>query len=56
MDIPKVDATSRKVEDSNPDEATGLFFSIYLHPHYCSGVYSSSNRNEYEEYSLGRGV
>jgi len=31
-----------------------FFFDITLPPHYGPGVDSASNRNEYQEYSLGR--
>jgi hypothetical protein len=41
-------ATSRKVAGSILDGVTGIF-----HWHNPSGVDSSSNRNEYQEYFLG---
>jgi hypothetical protein len=50
-------ATSRKVVGSIPDGVTGIFnFHFFFRPHYGSGVDSSSNRNEYQEYFLwGKG-
>jgi hypothetical protein len=36
-----------------PMVSLGFFIDIILLPHYDSGVDSASNRNEYQEYSLG---
>jgi len=46
-------ATSRKVAGSIPDGVTGIFHWQSFRPHYAPGVDSASNRNEYQEYSLG---
>jgi hypothetical protein len=47
-------ATSRKVAGSIPDKVTGFFqFTYSFQLHYGPGVDSESNRNEYQEYSLG---
>jgi hypothetical protein len=43
-------ATSRKIAGSNPDEVTGFFSIDLILPAALSpGVYSASNRNEYQE-------
>jgi hypothetical protein len=44
-----VDATSRKVAGSIPDGVIGIFLW-----HNASGLTMASNRNEYQEYFLGR--
>jgi len=47
-------ATNRKVVGSIPDGVSGFFIDIkYFRSHYGPGVDSASNRNEYQEYSLG---
>jgi hypothetical protein len=44
------DATSRKVTGSNPNEVTGFFsIDLILPDALGPGVYSASNRNEYQE-------
>jgi hypothetical protein len=46
-------ATSRKVADSSPDEVIGFFsVDLILPAALGSGVYSASNRNEYQELIL----
>jgi hypothetical protein len=48
-------AISRKVESSSPDEVTEFFqFTESFQPHYGPGVYSASNRNEYQKIFLGK--
>ena len=47
-------ATNRKVAGSIPANVSGFFFDIKsFRSHYGPGVYSASNRNEYQEYFLG---
>jgi len=47
-------ATNRKVARSIPAGASGFFIDIKsFRSHYGPGVDSASNRNEYQEYSLG---
>ena len=41
-------ATSQKITGSNQGGVTGIFYS-----HNDHGVYSVSNRNEYQDYVLG---
>ena len=43
-------ATNRKVTVSIPADVSGL---KSFRSHYGPGVYSASNRNEYQEYFLG---
>jgi hypothetical protein len=44
------DATNRKVAGSIPDEVNEFFqFTESFRPH-CPGVYSASNRNEYQKH------
>jgi hypothetical protein len=47
-------ATNRKVTWSISDDATGIFYLNFHWPHYGPGIDSASNRNEYQEYFLGR--
>jgi len=47
-------ATIRKVAGSIPASVSGFFIDIKsFRSHYCPGVDSASNRNEYQEYFLG---
>ena len=47
-------ATNRKVAGSIQAGVSGFFIDIkFLRSHYVPGVYSFSNRNEYQEYFLG---
>ena len=47
-------ATNRKVAGSIPAGVSGFFININsFRSHYVPGVDSASNRNEYQEYSLG---
>jgi len=47
-------ATNRKVAGSIPAGVNGFFIDIKsFRLHYCPGVDSASNRNEYQEYFLG---
>ena len=47
-------ATNRKVAGSITAGVTGFFIDIKsFRSHYGPGVESASNRNEYQEYSLG---
>jgi len=47
-------ATNRKVADSIPASVIGIFIDIKsFRSYYVSGVDSTSNRNEYQEYFLG---
>jgi len=47
-------ATNRKVAGSIPAGVSGFFIDIKsFRSHYGPGVYSTSNRNEYQEYFLG---
>jgi len=47
-------ATNRKVAGSIPDGVIGIIhFHNHFRSHYGPGVYSASNRNEYQEYFLG---
>jgi len=47
-------ATNRKVAGSIPAVFSGFFIDIKsFRQHYGPGVYSASNRNEYQEYFLG---
>jgi len=47
-------ATNRKVAGSIPAGISGFFVDImYFRSHYCPGVNSASNRNEYQECFLG---
>ena len=47
-------ATNRKVADSIPAGVSGFFMDIKsFRSHYGPGVDSASNRNEYQEHSLG---
>jgi len=47
-------ATNRKVADSIPAGVGGYFIDIkFFRSHYGPGVDSASNRNEYQEHSLG---
>ena len=47
-------ATNRKVAGSIPAGVSGFFIDIKsFRSHYDPGVYSASNRNEYQEYFLG---
>ena len=47
-------ATNRKVAGSIPDGVSGYFIDIKsFRSHYGPGIDSASNRNEYQEYSLG---
>jgi hypothetical protein len=47
-------STSRKVAGSSPNEV--FFFSIYLiKPHHDPVVDSASKRNQYQEFSWGKG-
>jgi len=47
-------ATNRKVSGSIPASVIGFFIGIKsFRSHYGPGVDSASNRNEYQEYSLG---
>jgi len=46
-------ATSRKVAGSIPGDVIEFFIHTILLPRYGTGVYSASNRNEYQEYFLG---
>ena len=48
-------ATSRKVAGSIPDGVTGIFLTQSFWPHYGPGVDSASNRNEDQEYFMGKG-
>ena len=46
-------ATNRKVAGSTPAGVSGFFIDIKsFRSHYGPGVYSASNRNEYQEYFL----
>jgi len=46
--------TNRKVANSILVSVTGFFFDIkHFRSHYGLGVYSASNRNEYQEHFLG---
>ena len=45
---------NRKVAGSIPARVSGIFFDINsFRSHYGLEVYSTSNRNEYQEYFLG---
>ena len=47
-------ATNRKVADSIPAGVSGVFIDIKsFRSHYCPGVDSAPNRNEYQEHFLG---
>ena len=47
-------ATNRKVAGSIPAGVRGFFIDIKsFRSHYCPGLDSASNRNEYREYFLG---
>jgi len=47
-------ATNPKVADSIPAGVRGFFIDIKsFRSHYCPGVESASNINEYQEYFLG---
>jgi hypothetical protein len=46
-------ATSRKMEGLSPDEVDFFQFTEFFQLHYCPGVDSASNRNEYQESSWG---
>jgi len=47
-------STNRKVADSTPAGVSGYFIDIKsFRSHYGPGVDSASNRNEYQEYTLG---
>jgi len=46
-------ATNRKVAGSIPADVSGFFDIKSFRSHYGSGVDSTSNRNEYQEYFLG---
>jgi len=47
-------ATNRKVAGSIPAGVNGFFMDIKsFRSHYCPGVESTSNRNEYHEHFLG---
>jgi len=47
-------ATNRKVAGSISAGVSGFFIDIKsFRSHYGPGVYSASNRNEYQEYFLG---
>ena len=47
-------ATNRKVDSSIPASVSEFFIDIKsFRSHYGPGVDSASNRNEYQEYSLG---
>jgi hypothetical protein len=47
-------AASLKVVGSSPEEVIGFFqLTSSFQPHYGPGVDSTSNRNEYQEYSWG---
>ena len=47
-------ATNRKVAGSIPAGVIGNFIDINsFQSHYGTGVYSASNRNEYQEYFVG---
>jgi len=47
-------ATNRKFAGSIPAGVIGIFFGIKsFRSHYCPGVDSASNRNEYQDYFLG---
>ena len=47
-------ATNRKVAGSIPSRIIGFFIDVKIfRSHYCPGVDSTSNRNEYQEYFLG---
>ena len=47
-------ATNRKVAGSITAGVSGFFIDVKsFRSHYGPGVYSASNRNEYQEYFLG---
>jgi len=46
-------ATNRKVAGSIPASVSGFFTDIKFSRSHGPGVYSASNRNEYQEYFLG---
>jgi hypothetical protein len=46
-------STSRKVAGSGPSEVYFFQLTYSFQPHYDPGVDSASNRNEYQEFSLG---
>jgi hypothetical protein len=46
-------STNRRVGGSIPAGVIGFFIDIILRSHYGPGVYSASNRNEYQEHLLG---
>ena len=47
-------ATNQKVACSIPASVSGFFIDTKsFRLHYCPGVDSASNRNEYQEYFLG---
>jgi len=48
-------ATSWKVASSIPDVVIGIFHRQSFWPYYGPGIYSVSNRNEYQEYFLQGG-
>jgi hypothetical protein len=48
--VVKALATSRKVEGSKTDEVNDIFFNLPILPAALGpGVYSASNRNEYQK-------
>ena len=55
-DLLRSRATNRKVAGSIPANVSGFFIDIKsFWSHYGPGVDSASNRNEYQEYFLGKG-
>ena len=47
-------ATNRKVAGLIPAGVSGFFIDIKsFRSHFCPGIDSASNRNEYQEYFLG---
>ena len=47
------ESSGRKDVCSIPDGVTAIFINIIFQPHCGPEVDSASNRNEYQEYSLG---